>query len=120
MTGRDILFLAHRLPFPPDRGDRIRAHHLLKALAAIAPVHVGCMVDSREDLIHTPDLARLAASHCVVERAKPLSLAGLESLWTGDPASLAAWRVFLMAAAETWNYDSGQEWVVSHYLFRAR
>ena len=28
-----ILFLAHRLPFPPDRGDKIRSHHVLKALA---------------------------------------------------------------------------------------
>ena len=27
-----ILFLAHRLPFPPDRGDKIRSHHILKAL----------------------------------------------------------------------------------------
>ena len=37
-----ILFLAHRLPFLPDRGDEIRSHHVLKALARLAPVHVGC------------------------------------------------------------------------------
>ena len=30
-----ILFLAHRLPFPPDRGDKIRSHNVLKALAAL-------------------------------------------------------------------------------------
>ena len=92
MSHAEILFLAHRLPFPPDRGDRIRAHHLLKALAAIAPVHVGCMVDSRQDLVHAPGLARLAASHCIVERAKPLWQAGLEALWRDEPVSLAAWR----------------------------
>ncbi len=36
----EILFLAHRIPFPPDRGDKIRSHHILKELADLAPVHV--------------------------------------------------------------------------------
>ena len=30
----DILFLAHRAPSAPDRGDRIRSFHVLKYLAA--------------------------------------------------------------------------------------
>ena len=37
----ETLFLAHRVPFPPDRGDKIRSHHLLKALARRGAVHVG-------------------------------------------------------------------------------
>ena len=28
-----VLYLAHRLPFPPDKGDKVRTHHILRALA---------------------------------------------------------------------------------------
>ena len=34
---KDILFLAHRIPYPPDRGDKIRSWHLLKHLAHARP-----------------------------------------------------------------------------------
>ena len=46
----EILFLAHRVPFPPDRGDKIRSHHILKRLARIAPVHVATFGDDDHDM----------------------------------------------------------------------
>jgi sugar transferase (PEP-CTERM/EpsH1 system associated) len=87
----DILFLAHRVPFPPDRGDRIRSHHLLKALARLGPVHIGCFAEGN-DGAGAAALAQIAASHCIVPRRKPLPLAGIEAVLAGKPVSLTAFR----------------------------
>lgn len=88
----EILFLAHRLPFPPNRGDKIRAHHLLKKLAQIGPVHVGCLAESAEDREAIPNLAALAKTHCVADRRKPLVLAGAEAVLSNKPVSLTAFH----------------------------
>jgi len=47
---REILFLAHRIPFPPNRGDKIRSHNLLKRLVQIAPVHVATFAEDDADM----------------------------------------------------------------------
>jgi len=86
----EILFLAHRIPFPPDRGDKIRSHHLLRALADIAPVHVGCFADTEADLVHEPLLAEISASHCLIRRCKSMARAGIEALAARKPVSLTA------------------------------
>lgn len=91
MSG-EILFLAHRLPFPPDRGDKIRSHHVLKALAQLAPVHVGCLAETDTDVANERMLAGVAASWCMPRRSKPLPLSGIEALALGEPVSLAAFR----------------------------
>ncbi|MBA4043713.1 MAG: glycosyl transferase family 1 [Erythrobacter sp.] len=97
----EILFLAHRVPFPPDRGDRIRSHHLLKALSKLAPVHVGCFAEG--DRAGEQALADIAATHCIVPRGKPLALAGIEAVLAGKPVSLTA---FHSRKLEAWVRDT--------------
>lgn len=56
---QDLLFLAHRIPYPPDKGDKIRSWHILKFLAERYRVHLGCFVDDPRDRRHQPYLESL-------------------------------------------------------------
>ena len=88
----EILFLAHRIPFPPDRGDKIRSHHVLKRLAELAPVHVATLAEDNFDRAEESALAAVAASYHLAQRSKPLPLAGLEALASGKPVSVTAFH----------------------------
>ncbi|MBU6268116.1 MAG: TIGR03087 family PEP-CTERM/XrtA system glycosyltransferase [Sphingomonadales bacterium] len=89
MSG-EILFIAHRIPFPPNRGDKVRSHHIVKRLAKLAPVHIACFADDDADFAEEVELAALARSYCLIRRTKPLVLAGLQALAKGQPVSVTA------------------------------
>ncbi len=57
-----ILFLSHRLPYAPNRGDRIRAYHLLRLLASRHDVHVVSLLHDEEERQHLGDLTGVAAT----------------------------------------------------------
>ncbi len=40
-----LLYLVHRVPYPLDKGDRIRNYHILRHLAGYAEVHLACLAD---------------------------------------------------------------------------
>lgn len=79
-----LLFLCHRIPFPPDKGDKIRAWHMLDRLAAQWDVDLGCLVDDPADLQHLPVLR----SRCASVQARPTGprrQAALRALLRGRP-----------------------------------
>ena len=89
---RDILFLAHRIPYPPDRGDKIRSWHLIRHLAGLARVHLACFADDAADAAHLPALrealsGRLGEAHVEVRRAGK-AVAGARALLAEKPVSL--------------------------------
>lgn len=86
----EFLFLAHRVPFPPDRGDKIRSHHLLKGLAKLGRVHVGTFVETDQDREQEASLAAIAASYCLPTRSKSLPRSGMEALFGNRAVSQAA------------------------------
>lgn len=91
MSG-DILFLAHRVPYPPNRGDKIRSWNVLKALSQIAPVHVAALCDDPADLEHAGVIESVCASTTLIpHRANKLG-AMARALATGGSASVNACR----------------------------
>lgn len=42
---REILYVTHRVPFPPNRGDRIRTYHTLRHLSQRGKVSLACLAD---------------------------------------------------------------------------
>lgn len=88
----DILFLAHRIPYPPDRGDKIRSWHELKHLATLATVHLACFADDEADAAYLPALrealdGRLGEAMVEV-RQRGKAVAGARALIEGRPVSL--------------------------------
>ena len=57
----DLLFLSHRIPYPPDKGEKIRAFHILRHLARRHRIHLGCLIDEPEDWRHVSALRELCA-----------------------------------------------------------
>lgn len=88
----EILFLAHRVPWPPNRGDKIRSHHFLQKLMDCAPVHVACFADDENEKQTGWDRKAELASCKTVVRNKPKWRAGIEALVSGKPVSLASFE----------------------------
>ncbi|OWQ95251.1 TIGR03087 family PEP-CTERM/XrtA system glycosyltransferase [Sphingopyxis witflariensis] len=84
----EILFLVHRAPWPPDRGDRIRSWHMFEALTKLAPMHVAALADNGADAaLAREKMAPLCASLCIEVRdvSRPIALA--QAVLRGEPVS---------------------------------
>jgi sugar transferase (PEP-CTERM/EpsH1 system associated) len=94
VTGRDsLLLLVHRIPYPPNKGDKIRSYHLLRFLAERYDVHLGTFVDDPRDAEHIPALRELCADVCAVNlNPRRRRVASLAAMLRGEPMSLPYYR----------------------------
>ena len=89
----DLLFLAHRIPYPPDKGDKIRAWHLLEHLSESYRIHLGAFIDDPDDWNHAEKMRALCASTFLVGiNPRWGKLRALGGLLTGDPLTLPFYR----------------------------
>ncbi len=89
----DILFLAQRCPYPPNKGDKITTWNVLQRLARTHRVHVGAFIDDPDDWRHEPFLRERFASVCLrpLDRRTGL-LRAAGGLLRGEPLSVAFYR----------------------------
>jgi polysaccharide biosynthesis protein PslH len=90
---QSVLFLCHRLPWPPSKGDKIRSYHVLQRLAERYHVYLGTFVDDPADWRHLASVEALCAEVCV--RPLPPWRAGwraLAALARGEALTVGIYR----------------------------
>jgi sugar transferase (PEP-CTERM/EpsH1 system associated) len=90
-----ILFLAHRTPYPPDKGDKIRSYHILSQLAKRHTLSLAYWVDDPTDLAHGDTLRRICRGPVVPVSLDPLHAKGR-----------AAWSLFKGRSFSEGYYES--------------
>ncbi len=84
-----LLFLIQRLPFPPTKGDKIRAWKILAYLARWYDIHLGCLLDDPADEAHVATVRALCRDIHVARINPRLSrLTCLRGLLTGEALSV--------------------------------
>ncbi len=65
-----ILMLVSRVPYPLDKGDKLRAYHQLKELSKHHEIHLCCLDDKKTDQKHINELNKFCESVTVIRLSK--------------------------------------------------
>ncbi|PKO35752.1 MAG: sugar transferase [Betaproteobacteria bacterium HGW-Betaproteobacteria-7] len=89
----NILYLVHRLPYPPNKGDKVRSYNLLKHLLKQHRVFLGTFIDDPEDAVHIPVLQGMCANlHVARIDPRLAKIRSLNGLLAGEPLTLRYYR----------------------------
>ncbi len=80
----NILYLAHRIPYPPNKGDKLRAFRQIEHLSRRHRVTCACFVDAPTDMRYVDDLRRSCEGVVAIPISrKAATVRGLVGLATG-------------------------------------
>jgi len=89
----ELLFLAHRIPYPPNKGDKIRSWNILKHLAENHTIHLGCFIDDPEDEQYRAVLEEICETcHFAPLNPRLAKIRSLTELLRGEPLTLGYFR----------------------------
>ncbi len=85
----NILFICHRLPFPPDRGGKIRPFYFIKHLHQSHQVTVVSLAETQEEVDNGHDLRKYCHEVIVEKMSSPVRwVKAFAGLPTSSPSSL--------------------------------
>ena len=89
----NLLLLTQRLPYPPDKGEKIRYWQILNYLAQWYDIHLGCLMDDPADAIHVAAVQAICRhTHIAPLNRRMARLLCLRGLLTGQSLSVAFFR----------------------------
>lgn len=90
---KNLLYLVHRVPYPPNKGDKISSFNLLRYFSTRYRVYLGTFVDDPEDRQYLDTVREYCADSCFVDlNPKTAKIASLRGLLTGEALTLAYYR----------------------------
>ena len=88
-----LLFLIQRLPYPPTKGEKIRALRIFAYLAQWYEMHLGCLLDDPADAEHVQTMRAMCASmHVAPLNRRVATLLCLRGLLTGEALSVTYFK----------------------------
>ena len=84
-----ILYLSHRIPYPPNKGDKIRSFNEIKYLSKRHEIHLACLADDPKDLRYEEALQNYCSVTNVFRlKVSVAKIRGMASLLLGNSLSV--------------------------------
>lgn len=113
-----LLYLCHRMPYPPNKGDKITTFHVLKFLSQHYQVYLGTFIDDPEDKQYRPVVEQYCQQAFFVELVPHVAkLRGMKAFVTGEPITLPYYQSLKM---QQWVMDVvAQQHISKMFIYSA-
>jgi sugar transferase (PEP-CTERM/EpsH1 system associated) len=90
---QELLYLVHRIPYPPNKGDKIRSYHILKHLSHNHRIHLGTFIDDEKDWEYVEKLKGICDETCFIKLDPQISrVRSLSGMFANQPLTLPYYR----------------------------
>ncbi|WP_448565111.1 TIGR03087 family PEP-CTERM/XrtA system glycosyltransferase [Thalassotalea ganghwensis] len=112
MAKAPLLYLCHRIPYPPNKGDKIRSFNILKKLSEHFDIYLGCFIDDPFDQQYVSKLEDYCQEVFSLNQHKTMAkLKGLKAFLVGQPITLP---YYFDLAMKQWVSKTFQQHNIQH------
>ena len=125
-----LLFLCHRMPYPPNKGDKITTFNLMKYLSERFDLYLGSFIDDKFDSQYVNNVKAYCKDVKFIDITQRRYItSGFKSLFSNEPVSTAHYRSkelqqWVFSTVEKHNidylfvYSSGMAQFLDHSLYK--